>query len=74
MNITIDINLFELLFKLKSGYRPRKNDRNVVVVLNTIVNRLLVLANQSTQITVKTKEQSFRLTVEDEEIEVAGIK
>ncbi len=74
MNITIDINLFELLFKLKSGYRPRKNDRNVVVVLNTIVNRLLVLANQSTQITVKTKEQSFRLTVEDDEIEVAGIK
>lgn len=72
--IMIDINLFELLVKLKLGYRPSKNDRGVVVILNSIVNKLLILANKSNQITVKTDEQNFRLTFEDEEIEVAGIK
>lgn len=74
MNMNIDISLFELLYKLKSGYRPSKNDRNVVVVLNSIVSKLLTLANQSNQITVKTNEQYFRLTNEEDEIEVAGIK
>lgn len=74
MPITVDIGLFELLLKLKSGYRPNKNDRSVVVILNKIVNQLLALANRSNQIIVKTNEQNFRLTFEDDEIEVAGIK
>lgn len=74
MSINIDISLFELLYKLKAGYRPSKNDRNVVVILNSIISKLLILANQSNQITVKTKEQYFHLTIEEDEIEVVGIK
>ncbi|ENV75473.1 DNA phosphorothioation-dependent restriction protein DptF [Acinetobacter ursingii] len=74
ISIPVDISLFDLILKLKSGYRPSKNDRSVVVILNKIVNQLLVLANKSNQITVKTSEQFFRLTLEDDEIEVAGIK
>src|SRR5690606_1234806 len=42
---SVDINLYELLSRLRAGYRPNKNDRSVVVMLNEIVNRLLSFAN-----------------------------
>lgn len=75
IDILIDINLFELLYKLKHGYRPSKSDRSVVVRLNKIINNLLQLANASNQLSIKIADETLRLTLtEDNEIEVAGIK
>ena len=71
----VDINLFELLMKLKSGYRPNKNDRSVVILLNEIVNRIITLGNNSKELTFKNiekdsiKEMTF--TFEDDYIEVS---
>lgn len=75
IDVLIDINLFELLYKLKYGYRPSKSDRSVVVKLNTIINKLLQLANTSNHLSIKTVDETLRLTLsEDDEIEVVGIK
>lgn len=70
VKFNIDINLYELLSRLKAGYRPNKNDRSVVVVLNEIVNRLLHFANQSNQLNFQSASREVRFIREDECIEV----
>lgn len=75
LDFPIDINFFDLLYRLKSGYRPRKNDRSVAVVLNRIVNQIINFANQSNKIRVTTSTESFRLKLGKlDDIKVAGIK
>lgn len=74
MSFSIDINLFELLNKLKSGYRPNRNDKSVVIILNEIVNRVLKFANKSNQINFKNSSDDIRFIFEDDYIEVGGIK
>jgi len=75
IDFPVDINLFELLMKLKSGYRPNKNDRSVVILLNEIVNRILTLGNKSKELTFKnTEKESIKemtFTFEDDYIEVS---
>lgn len=74
MNFAIDINLFELLNKLKAGYRPNKNDHSVVIIFNEIVNRLVKLANKSSQINFNYNAGEIRFTLEDDYIEVGGMR
>lgn len=70
VEFSVDLNLFELLSRLKAGYRPNKNDRSVVVVLNEIVNRLLNFANKSNQINFKSSFNEIKFIREDDCIEV----
>lgn len=70
VKFNIDINLYELLSRLRAGYRPNKNDRSVVVVLNEIVNRLLSFANQSDQLNFQSDSRQIRFIREDEYIEI----
>lgn len=70
LKLNIDINLYELLSRLRAGYRPNKNDRSVVVVLNEIVNRLLSFANQSDQLNFQSDSRQIRFIREDECIEI----
>lgn len=67
---SVDINLYELLSRLRAGYRPNKNDRSVVVMLNEIVNRLLIFANKSNQINFKSSFEEVKFIREDGCIEV----
>lgn len=74
LDLLVDINLFELLYKLKCGYRPSKSDRSVVVKLNIIINKILQLANTSNFLSIKKDNVTLKLTLsEDNEIEVVGI-
>ncbi|ALH94678.1 DNA phosphorothioation-dependent restriction protein DptF [Acinetobacter equi] len=70
VEFSIDINLYELLSRLRAGYRPNKNDRSVVVILNEIVNRLLNFANKSNKINFKSNLNEIKFIREDEYIEV----
>lgn len=45
--IAINLNLFELLQKLKRGYRPNKYDKNAIVLLDEIVEQVTDLAKSS---------------------------
>lgn len=70
IKFNVDINLYKLLSRLNAGYRPNKNDRSVVVVLNEIVNRLLHFANQSNQLNFQSASREVRFIREDGCIEV----
>ncbi|RYL29660.1 DNA phosphorothioation-dependent restriction protein DptF [Acinetobacter piscicola] len=70
LEFSVDINLYELLSRLRAGYRPSKNDRSVVVMLNEIVNRLLTFANKSNQINFKSSSEEVKFMREDNCIEV----
>lgn len=70
VEFSVDINLYELLSRLRAGYRPNKNDRSVVVMLNEIVNRLLNFANKSNQINFKSSSNEIKFIREDDCIEV----
>lgn len=69
---SIDINLYELLSRLRLGYRPNKNDRSVVVVLNEIVNRLINFANKSSRINFKNTSNEIKFILEDDCIEIGS--
>ncbi|WP_151776050.1 DNA phosphorothioation-dependent restriction protein DptF, partial [Acinetobacter colistiniresistens] len=70
VQFSVDINLYELLSRLRAGYRPNKNDRSVVVMLNEIVNRLFNFANKSNQINFKSISNEIKFIREDDCIEV----
>lgn len=70
VKFSVDINLYELLSRLRAGYRPNKNDRSVVVVLNEMVNRLLNFANKSNQISFRSSSTEVKFIREDNCIEV----
>lgn len=72
VKFNVDINLYELLSRLRAGYRPNKNDRSVVIVLNEIVNRLLHFANQSNQINFQSDSRQIKFIREDGCIEVGN--
>ncbi|SFG68806.1 DNA phosphorothioation-dependent restriction protein DptF [Neptunomonas qingdaonensis] len=44
--LIIGINLYELLIKLKAGYRPNKHDKSTVLILDELVDQITHEANQ----------------------------
>lgn len=63
--IVISLNLFELLKKLKDGYRPNKYDKNAVVLLDEIVEQVTDMAKSST--TLKFYDGTIHYTAKQDE-------
>ena len=63
--IAINLNLFELLRKLKHGYRPNKYDKNAIVLLDEIVEQVTDLAKSSS--ILKFYDGSNRYTVKQDD-------
>lgn len=42
--ISINLNLFELIYKLNRGYRPNKYDKNAIVLLDAIIEQVTEFA------------------------------
>ena len=42
--ISINLNLFELIYKLNRGYRPNKYDKNAIVLLEAIIEQITEFA------------------------------
>ena len=42
--ISINLNLFELIYKLNRGYRPNKYDKNAIVLLDAIIEQMTEFA------------------------------
>lgn len=42
--IAINLNLFEVIYKLNRGYRPNKYDKNAIVLLDEVVEQITALA------------------------------
>ena len=63
--ISINLNLFELLQKLKDGYRPKKYDKNAVVLLDEIVEQVTDMAKSS--MTLKFYDGDVRYTARQDD-------
>ena len=72
--IPININLLDLMIKLNHGYRPNKHDKNTVVILDELVDEIVRVANQSSNLLIFDGDDSYEISNQDDEIfEVSGV-
>lgn len=75
--IDIDFNLYELLMRIKDGYRPNKNDKYNYINFVEFVNKIQKLGSQNKEIYIEDKEglgtSNYRL-VYNQEFEVFEFK
>ena len=75
--IDIDFNLYELLMRVKDGYRPNKNDKYNYINFVEFVNKIQKLGSQSKEIYIEDKQglsiSNYRL-VYNQEFEVFEFK
>lgn len=70
--ITIKLNLLELIFKLNRGYRPNKYDKNAVVLLDELVERIRDIAKTSTSLLFYEGEKCYVAKQDDGMIAISG--
>jgi DNA phosphorothioation-dependent restriction protein DptF len=63
--IVINLNLYDLLMKLKDGYRPNKYDKNAIVLLEEIVDQVVDMAKSS--LTLKFYDGEIKYTVKQDD-------
>ncbi|MCU9811670.1 DNA phosphorothioation-dependent restriction protein DptF [Paraclostridium sp. AKS81] len=70
--IDIDFNLYELLMRVKNGYRPNKNDKYNYINFVEFINKIQKLGNQNKEIYIEdrsgSKSSKYKL-VYDEDFE-----
>ena len=75
--IDIDFNLYELLMRIKDGYRPNKNDKYNYINFVEFVNKIQKLGSQNKEVYIEDKEglgtSNYRL-VYNQEFEVFEFK
>ena len=68
--IDIDFNLYELLMRVKDGYRPNKNDKYNYINFVEFVNKIQKLGRQSKEIYIEDKQglsiSNYRLVYNQE--------
>ena len=47
IEILVNINLLAMMHKILKGHRPNKHDKNAIVILDEVIEKLNVIANQS---------------------------
>ena len=75
--IDMDFNLYELLMRIKDGYRPNKNDKYNYINFVEFVNKIQKLGSQNKEVYIEDKEglgtSNYRL-VYNQEFEVFEFK
>jgi len=71
--IPVNINLLELMLKLNEGYRPNKHDKNTIVILDEVVEKIIEIANQSNILHISKNTEVYEINNIDNDIfEVSG--
>lgn len=68
----VSLNLLQLLQRLNEGYRPNKYDKNAIVLLESIVERLRDIAKSSPRLTLLRNGKRTTVRKLDEQIEMTG--
>ncbi|WMC09824.1 DNA phosphorothioation-dependent restriction protein DptF [Oceanimonas pelagia] len=68
----IGLNLFELITKINSGYRPNKYDKNAIILLDEMVEQIRTVAKDSTSLKYYEGAKVYRLEQDDGMITVEG--
>lgn len=69
----INLNLFELLYKLNRGYRPNKYDKNAIVLLDEIVDQITDMAKSSSSLKFYEAGQTYMASQDDGMIAISGV-
>lgn len=72
--VPINLNLYELIDKLHRGYRPNKYDKNSIVFLDDLVDRVVAHANRTKVLKLYDGSRSYTVKNEDGMIEVGGFR
>lgn len=68
----VNLSLLDLLQRLNEGYRPNKYDKNAIVLLEAVVQRLRDIAKSSTRLTLVHSGRRTTVRHLDEQIEISG--
>ncbi|MFC4306399.1 DNA phosphorothioation-dependent restriction protein DptF [Cohnella boryungensis] len=70
VEISIDFSLYELLMRIKNGYRPNKQDKNNFINFVDFINKILILGNQDKELIFEEKNggniQRYKLEYDKE--------
>ncbi len=67
--IELNINLFELLERINAGYRPSKNDRSAVILLNEVASKIALIARESSELLISSESAQYKFSLDDDYIE-----
>lgn len=74
IKLPLSINLLQLMKRIVKGYRPNRHDKNTVVLLDELVDKIKELASKSNTIEIIHGRNRYKVTnVDDEDIEVSGV-
>nr|WP_252727577.1 DNA phosphorothioation-dependent restriction protein DptF [Colwellia sp. C2M11] len=73
LKMPANINLLNLMQRIVDGYRPNKHDKNTVVILDEIVDKIADVANSSNTLYILKKDQRIKITSDGEDFEVSGL-
>lgn len=73
LGMPANINLLHLMERIVDGYRPNKHDKNTVVILDEIVDKIAEVANSSKTLYILKKDQRIKITSDGEDLEVSGL-
>ncbi|MUL03290.1 DNA phosphorothioation-dependent restriction protein DptF [Aliivibrio fischeri] len=74
LTIPVNINLLQLMKRIADGYRPNKHDKNTVVLLDELVEKISKIASQETTLHILYGCQHITVTDdEDDKYEVSGL-
>jgi DNA phosphorothioation-dependent restriction protein DptF len=71
--IEVSLNLFELLYKLNRGYRPNKYDKNAIVLLDEIVEKVSEVAKLQSSLKFYEDERVYVAKLDDDMIAIGGV-
>lgn len=69
---SVSLSLLQLLQRLIEGYRPNKYDKNAIVLLEAVTQRLRDIAKSSTRLTLFHNGKRTSVRQLDEQIEISG--
>ncbi|MAE21953.1 MAG: DNA phosphorothioation-dependent restriction protein DptF [Pseudomonas sp.] len=67
--VEVNINLFELLDRINAGYRPSKNDRSAVILLNEVASKIALIARESSELLISSESAQYKFSQDDDYIE-----
>lgn len=70
--LAVSINLYDLLIKLKAGYRPNKHDKSTVLILDELVAQIAEVANQGDTLLFFDGGDCYEIEQNDDDLHVVG--
>jgi DNA phosphorothioation-dependent restriction protein DptF len=71
--IAVSINLYDLLIKLKAGYRPNKHDKSNVLILEELIAQIVDVANQGDSLLFFDDADRYEIERSDDDLQVGHL-